>query len=232
MPNKFDENMIVGEVVAEFPKASDIFKSYRIDFCCNGNRPIKESALERNVSTKKIIAELNKLYEEKENDSSSQHNWNSASITELINRIIDKHHRYLEEELPQLSPYVTKVMRVHGQTHPELIQVHKLFNTLKADLEEHLISEETELFPSFLSFERDPSNSNRDKIVNILEATKNEHDNAGDILKELRTVTNNFTPPLGACRTYQLVFNRLEELESDLFEHIHLENNILFNKIS
>ncbi|WP_214482560.1 iron-sulfur cluster repair di-iron protein [Bacillus sp. SM2101] len=232
MPNKFDENMIVGEVVAEFPKASDIFKSYRIDFCCNGNRPIKESALERNVSTEKIIAELNNLYEEKENDSSSQHNWNSASITELINRIIDKHHRYLEEELPQLSPYVTKVMRVHGQAHPELIQVHKLFNTLKADLEEHLMGEETELFPSFLAFEHDPSNSNRDKIVNILEATKNEHETAGDILKELRTVTNNFTPPLGACRTYQLVFNRLEELESDLFEHIHLENNILFNKIS
>lgn len=58
-----------------------------------------------------------------------------------------------------------------------------------------------------------------------------EHDTAGDLIKEIREITNDFTPPADACGTYQLVYNRLEALEKDLFIHIHLENNVLFSRI-
>lgn len=142
--------------------------------------------------------------------------------------MIHKHHRYLNEELPQLSPYVTKVLRVHGADQPHLAKIHKLFHELKMELEQHLIKEETEDFPLILEFEKNPTDENYAKLRKVVDELENEHNHAGNIIKELRKVTNDFTPPEGACGTYRLVYNRLEALESDLFEHIHLENNILF----
>jgi regulator of cell morphogenesis and NO signaling len=57
-----------------------------------------------------------------------------------------------------------------------------------------------------------------------------EHENAGDIFKEIKKLSNNFTPPEGACNTFKALYAKLEEFEQDLHQHIHLENNILFPK--
>ncbi|WP_017153381.1 iron-sulfur cluster repair di-iron protein [Bacillus bingmayongensis] len=228
MKHIFTENSVIGDIVTQFPKASDLFKSYRIDFCCGGNRPIIDAINERNLSAEEILTKLNTLYHETKQLNESEINWKTASYSELIDYILNKHHRYLNEELPLLSPYVTKVLRVHGAGQPHLAQIHKLFHELKTELEQHLIKEETEDFPLILAFEQNPTDENYMKLRKVVDELENEHDHAGDIIKELRKVTNDFTPPVGACGTYRLVYQRLEALESDLFEHIHLENNVLF----
>ncbi|MDZ5608353.1 iron-sulfur cluster repair di-iron protein [Bacillus pseudomycoides] len=228
MKHIFTENSVIGDIVTQFPKASDLFKSYRIDFCCGGNRPIIDAINERNLSAEEILTKLNTLYHETKQLNESEINWKTASYSELIDYIVNKHHRYLNEELPLLSPYVTKVLRVHGAGQPHLAQIHKLFHELKTELEQHLIKEETEDFPLILAFEQNPTDENYMKLCKVVDELENEHDHAGDIIKELRKVTNDFTPPVGACGTYRLVYQRLEALESDLFEHIHLENNVLF----
>ncbi|WJE52487.1 iron-sulfur cluster repair di-iron protein [Bacillus cereus] len=228
MKHIFTENSVIGDIVTQFPKASDLFKSYRIDFCCGGNRPIIDAINERNLSAEEILTKLNTLYHETKQLNESEIDWKTASYSELIDYIVNKHHRYLNEELPLLSPYVTKVLRVHGAGQPHLAQIHKLFHELKTELEQHLIKEETEDFPLILAFEQNPTDENYMKLRKVVDELENEHNHAGDIIKELRKVTNDFTPPVGACGTYRLVYQRLEALESDLFEHIHLENNVLF----
>ncbi|HDX9580628.1 TPA: iron-sulfur cluster repair di-iron protein [Bacillus pseudomycoides] len=228
MEHIFTGASIISDIVTKFPKASDFFKSYRIDFCCGGNRPLIDAIHERNLSAEEVLTKLNTLYHETKQLNESEIDWKNASYSELINYIVNKHHRYLNEELPQLSPYVTKVLRVHGSGQPHLAQVHKLFHELKTELEQHLIKEETEDFPLILAFEQNPTDENYIKLRKVVDELENEHSHAGDIIKELRKVTNDFTPPEGACGTYRLVYQRLEAIESDLFEHIHLENNILF----
>ena len=57
-----------------------------------------------------------------------------------------------------------------------------------------------------------------------------EHEKAGEDMQAIRTLTNNFTLPQGACNSYQILFKKLAEFENDLFNHVHLENNILFPK--
>ncbi|HGE5780014.1 TPA: iron-sulfur cluster repair di-iron protein [Bacillus pseudomycoides] len=228
MKRIFTENSVIGDIVTQFPKASDLFKSYRIDFCCGGNRPIIDAINERSLSAEEILTKLNTLYHETKQLNESEFDWKTASYSELIDYIVNKHHRYLNEELPLLSPYVTKVLRVHGAGQPHLAQIHKLFHELKTELEQHLIKEETEDFPLILAFEQNPTDENYIKLRKVVDELENEHNHAGDIIKELRKVTNDFTPPVGACGTYRLVYQRLEALESDLFEHIHLENNVLF----
>ncbi|UTR14042.1 iron-sulfur cluster repair di-iron protein [Salipaludibacillus sp. LMS25] len=228
MKKTFTEQSIIGDIVTTFPKASDLFKTYKIDFCCGGNRPLIDAIQENDLSADNVLATLNTLYHETSQLNESTIQWDSASFSELIEFIINKHHRYLHEELPQLSPYVTKVLRVHGGDQPHLAEIHRLFNTLKTELEQHLIKEETEDFPLILAIEADPQDGQREQLQNVMSELEAEHQHAGDLLKQLREVTNDFTPPEGACGTYRLVYQRLEQLESDMFDHIHLENNILF----
>ncbi|MCA1031042.1 iron-sulfur cluster repair di-iron protein [Bacillus timonensis] len=227
----FNEQSIVAEVVTKFPKASDLFKSYRIDFCCGGNKPLGEAIKERNLSSVEVIEKLNQFYQEVKQLNETIIDWNESSYSELIDYIISKHHCYLNEELPQLSPYVTKVLRVHGGHQPHLATIHQLFNRLRTELEHHTISEESEVFPKILDYETTPSPNKLIQLKKLIHELEDEHSEAGAILRELREVTNDFTPPPGACGTYRLVYQRLEVLEADLFEHIHLENNVLFPRV-
>jgi regulator of cell morphogenesis and NO signaling len=55
-----------------------------------------------------------------------------------------------------------------------------------------------------------------------------EHETAGSALARLRTLTNDYELPEGACTTWRALWHGLAALEESLHEHIHLENNILF----
>nr|WP_034681692.1 iron-sulfur cluster repair di-iron protein [Caldalkalibacillus mannanilyticus] len=227
----FDHTSKVGDIVTQFPQASDLFKAYRIDFCCGGNRPLGEVISEKNLNEEEILKQLNEGYEQKISEGQKQHNWTQAPYSEIIRHIIHKHHAYLYQELPQLSPYVTKVFRVHGISHPELVEIHRLFHELKTELEQHSMKEEEVVFPLILAYEHNPGAESLQNLKNGIDELQNEHDHAGDILKRMREVTEDYKLPEGACMTYQMTFKRLQEIESDLFEHIHLENNILFKRV-
>ncbi|WLR42365.1 iron-sulfur cluster repair di-iron protein [Bacillus carboniphilus] len=231
MSQTFSESTIVADIVKTFPKASDLLKSYRIDFCCGGNRPIIEAIQERGLDKNEVLEKLNASYENHLKQDDQSFDWNSAPSSEIIDLIIQKHHEYLREELPQLSPYITKVNRVHGPQQPHLTAMHDLFFELKAELLDHIVKEEKTDFPLLLQYEENPSDENRAKLMEVLDKLEEEHEHAGSILKQLREVTSDYTPPEGACGTYRLVYRRLEALEDDLFQHIHRENNILFNRV-
>lgn len=230
--NKFTSTQKIGEIVATFPKAADIFLEYRIDFCCGGDRPLIEAIEERGLNVTEIVNGLNKLYEEFINSSESKDkNWKEAPFDELVDQIVNKHHAYLWEELPKISSLSTTILRVHGEHHPELSKVHKLFHTLKMELEEHLNKEETMQYPAIREYLKTKSKTDLEKAKNIIEELEKEHTGAGDILKELRKITKDYEIPDDVCPTFETTYAKLQELESDLFQHIHLENNILFPRL-
>ena len=57
---------------------------------------------------------------------------------------------------------------------------------------------------------------------------EHEHDSAGRTLEKLRAVTGGYVLPPDACPTFAAFYEGLEQMEADLHQHIHLENNILF----
>ncbi|MHA6530664.1 iron-sulfur cluster repair di-iron protein [Paenibacillus sp. BAC0078] len=223
----FSGEAMVRDIVLQFPKAADYFKAQRIDFCCGGAKPLTEAAAEKGLDTESVIQDLNKLLEEHpvlEEDTA----WNDASSEDLVNYIVNKHHRYLREELPLIAQNVTKVFRVHGEDSPHLAEVYRLFHTLREDLLQHTAQEEESEFPKMLAYSNNPTPEGLAELRGLLHTLEEEHDGAGEILRELRRVTNDFTPPEHACTTYRLTYARLEELEGMTFEHVHLENNNLF----
>lgn len=119
-----------------------------------------------------MLTELNTLYHNTKRLNESEIDWKNASYRELIDYVINKHHRYLNEELPQLSSYVTKVLRVHGASQPHFAQIHELFHELRMELEQHLIKEEMEDFPLILEFEQNPTNENYAKLRKVVNELK------------------------------------------------------------
>ncbi|WP_238948615.1 iron-sulfur cluster repair di-iron protein [Clostridium sp. YIM B02569] len=231
--NTFNSNQKIGEIVTKFPNAADIFKEYKIDFCCGGDRPLITAIDEQGVNEAEILEKINASYEKLQNKLyTNNKNWVEAPFDELVDHIVNVHHGYLYENLPKISELTTKILRVHGGNHPELSKVHKLFHTVKMELEAHLIEEETIQYPAIKEYLRSNSEVDLDKAINIINQLQDEHTGAGDILKELRKVTNDYKAPSDGCNTYKLTYAKLEEMESDIFQHIHLENNILFPRLS
>jgi regulator of cell morphogenesis and NO signaling len=224
----FTEQSLVRDIVNEFPKSSDIFKRNRIDFCCGGNTPLVIAAEASGVNTAVLLTDLKDLYVKNENiGNSDMEVWMDSDSKTIIDHVIERYHRPLEEELTLLSPYVTKVAKVHGDHHPELLRVYELFYELKKELLEHTKKEEELSFPLILKLEAGDVDNRDEALAQIAELEK-EHDHAGEILRELREITGDYIPPVDACGTYRLVYKRLEMLEGETFMHVHLENNILF----
>ena len=126
-------------------------------------------------------------------------------------------------------------MQVHGRQHNEMVQLCELVNKLFGELKIHFYKEEMVLFPyikELVAYKK--TGIHPTFRISISEGPladmHKEHEAAGDMLKTIRNLTNNYQVPGGACASFQELYTRLEELEGDLHQHIHLENNILFPK--
>lgn len=49
--------------------------------------------------------------------------WTEAALTDLIEHIVSRHHRYVRDEAPRLKALLQKVVTRHGEAHPELTAI-------------------------------------------------------------------------------------------------------------
>lgn len=227
----FKSSDSIGHIAANFPKSMEVFKEYNIDFCCGGDVALIEEIKEHNLSEEEVMSKLEEVYNETMSMGIEEVDFTKLSYSNLIDHIVNVHHAYLQRELPKIGELTAKILRVHGEKHSELAEVHKLFSSLRMELELHTIKEETIEFPAIKEYEKTHSKELLDKIVEAIKNLEEEHEGAGDILKALRRVTKGFIVPEDGCNTYRLTYDKLKELESETFVHIHLENNILFPRV-
>lgn len=227
LQHSFDKDMMVRDIVLRFPKAADYFRNRKIDFCCGGNRPLEAAAVEASISIDELLHDLAELAANHPPIEESD-NWTEAPSAGLIEHVVGKHHGYLRQELPEIQKGVTKVARVHGDSDQHLLEIERLFGMLRKELLEHIEKEEDLVFPKMLLWELGQEQFVLDKLRSSIHELEDEHDTAGDLLKGIRQLTNNFEAPEHACTTYRTTYARLEELEGMTFNHVHLENNILF----
>jgi regulator of cell morphogenesis and NO signaling len=215
-----NQETTIGAVVAELPKASEVFSKYGIDFCCGGHRSLAEVMEQQGIDKESVYNELQALKEERESSYAGSE-FTQMKVDALTDYIEDTHHSYLREALPEIAELLSTILRVHGMNHKELFEIYKLFGTLKTDLEQHLLKEETMLFPTM------EDGGSEEQIKELATDIIQEHEGAGVILEQLRKLTNNYQIPSDVCATFAKTYEKLEEMEKDLHQHIHLENNIL-----
>lgn len=227
--------IIVKDILTSNIKAAHVFEKYGIDFCCKGNRSLGEACAEKNVSVDTILSELNSV-KENEKESTSEMRFENWDLKFLIDYIVNNHHSYVRNAIPQMMPHIEKVALKHGNKHPELEDVKSLFKEVAEDMISHIQKEETILFHIIRylvdcgKFNERPKINGFKTVKNPIESMEAEHTNAGGAMEKIRNLTNNFTPPADACNTFKLTYKELEDFEKDLHIHVHLENNILFPK--
>lgn len=217
----------VGEIAAKDIRKADAFKKLGIDFCCGGRKTVSEALAEAGISREQYEAELEKVANRQ--IGGVAHNFDSWGLGFLSDYIFNVHHQYIRENGPILEQLAEKVTHRHGGQHPELNDMLVVVQNLMAELYSHIQKEEQILFPLIKQLEQQGAKPQMgvDGPIARMEA---EHEGAGDELRTLRKLTRDYTLPMGACNSYTYLFQKLEEFESDLFQHIHLENNILFPK--
>ena len=219
----------LGEVVTVYPAVVKKFNDMELDYCCGGNKSLELALKEKGIDVDKFVEDLNKEFKEFKFENSQYVDWREKSSEELIRHIVETHHGETFRLLKEIDPLMVKVFRVHFSHDPELLmKVHSLFGKLKCELEEHLLKEENILFPLMIKYDQAKDEKEKKEIEEDIRIIVNEHEAAGDILKELAEVTDDYKVPEWGCISFKLLYDYLHDLEKDLFIHIHKENNILF----
>lgn len=220
----------VRELAVEISGATRVFEKMGIDYCCGGGRSLADACAIAGIESKDVQIELTLAAHGQPEGPNLQ----TTTLENLINHIVVKHHSFTRLELARLNALLEKVCAAYGESHRELWQIQALFVELTADLEIHMRKEEQVLFPYVIRMEaavqqhmplfHPPFGT----VANPVRMMMAEHDRAGELLKEIRRLSANYTSPTEACMSYQTLYSALEALEKDLHQHIHLENNILF----
>ncbi|MNX68996.1 Iron-sulfur cluster repair protein ScdA [compost metagenome] len=225
------ERTTIGEYVAKDFRTAAVFSKYGIDFCCKGNRTIDEACEKKDVDTNTIMDEINTVLATKNDNSIDFKSWPLDLLADYIEKT---HHRYVEEKTNVILPFLAKLCKVHGSSHPELFEINQLFIGCAGELAQHMKKEELILFPFIKKMVKA---SLTDELIeqphfgtveNPIAMMMHEHDAEGERFRKIALLTNDYTPPADACNTYRVTFAMLAEFEEDLHKHIHLENNILF----
>ena len=155
-------------------------------------------------------------------------------LAALIRHTVATHHSCLREQQPILQGWLATLAEHHGARHPELHQVREEFETLANGLLQHIQKEEHILFPyiealwnAYQTGQPSPA-SPFGTILNPIRMMEQEHRDAGDLVAELRLLTDGFHAPDDACTTYRACYAALARFEADLQRHVHFENDLLF----
>jgi regulator of cell morphogenesis and NO signaling len=235
LTHQFDSSSFVTDIVTHDYRTADVFRKYDIDFCCNGKWPLDMACKARGLDTEEVLKELRRTL--RHTISPIPLEFDEWSLDFLADYILNVHHRYLNKALPDASGYVKRFLEGHRKKFPEFAELESIMQRMMREIPPHMRKEEEVIFPYIKQIYH--AWRNRESYASLMirtlrkpveEVMQGEHESVGKQLHRMREITRNYTLPSNACITHRVTFAKLNELDSDLVQHIHLENNILFPK--
>jgi regulator of cell morphogenesis and NO signaling len=207
----------LGAIAVAIPRATRLFRSYGLDFCCGGKQTLLRAAEKKDLDINRLEEQLQQLNCQPDSDV----DWQTQPLATMTDFLVSRFHQRHREQLPELVLLAQKVEQVH-QDKPACpkglaAQLHLIYE----DLYDHMLKEERILFPVI----EQGMGTQAGGPISVMEL---EHQHTGELLEQVKTLTNNMTPPEGACVTWRALYAGINEFINDLMEHIHLENNLLF----
>ena len=232
---KISASSFVTDIVTHDYRTADVFRKYHIDFCCGGKWPLDVVCQNKELDTDNVVKELQHVVMQA--SSNAAIDFDSWDLDFLSDYILNVHHRYLNKALPEIKEQTTKFLDGHRKKFPELEEIELIVKRFLREIPPHMKQEEEIFFPYIRQIFH--AHKNRESYARLLirtlrkpleEVMLKEHETTGANLHRLRTITNNYLPPKDSCISHKVTFAKLNELDKDLVQHIHLESNILFPK--
>jgi len=207
----------LAELAATRAGASRVFYRHDLDFCCRGRVSLADACAKNGLSVDEVLREI----EAETPRASDFERWNERPLADLIGHILDVFHEPHRAELPRLLAMARKVEAVHADRADCPRGLAADLARIAEELEEHMQKEEQILFPMLLA--------GRGRMASMpIHVMEEEHVEHGRNLEKLRAITHGYAAPGDACGTWRALYVSLRELDEQLMQHIHLENNVLF----
>jgi regulator of cell morphogenesis and NO signaling len=230
-----DRNFPVSDIVKSDFRTADVFRKYGIEYCCGGKWPLA-------IACEMKGADFSAVYEDLEKAIRNVHvpattDFSNWSINFLTDYIVNIHHEYLKKALPQLLDYIIRFAEGHRKKFAYLDEAQQIVNQLIRYMMPHLQQEEEVIFPYIRRIAH--AYSSKESYASLLVRTLRKpvedimHHEHAMVLKSilrLRTLTDNYTTPENSCISHKVTFHKMKEVDNDLAQHMHLENEILFPK--
>jgi regulator of cell morphogenesis and NO signaling len=232
---KIDINSYISDIVAHDYRTAEVFRKHDIDFYCSGKWSLDEACKEKGIDTEEILKELKHTI--KSALSGNNPEFDKWDIDFLADYILNIHHRFLNKALPEAFESVKRMLGEQGIGYSELKELETILQRMMKEIPPHMKKEEEVIFPYIKQINH--AWRHKDSYASLLirtlrkpveEVMQAEHESVGKQLQKIREITNKFTVPSHSSSIYRVTFAKLKELENDLVQHIHLENNILFPK--
>ncbi len=205
----------LGRIAVDLPGATAVLRRLKLDFCCGGHVTLQEACATKGLDLDAVRQELEELAQEAPEPQLS------APSSELIDHILTRYHEVHRVQLPELIRMARRVEAVH-RDHPQVpAGLADFLEGVEAELLDHMAKEENILFPML-------KRGGHPMAAQPIGVMRHEHTSHGEQLERLSQLTNDHTPPEGACNTWRALFAGTARLTDDLMQHIHLENNVLF----
>lgn len=157
--------------------------------------------------------------------------WLDKSYAEVVEHILENYHEKLSNQMKDLSKLTTTIMKVHGLEHEELFEVHRLFNMIQINMVQHIIRQESRIFPLIKRYSRKPMEELLDKAINEINIFRSKEDNTMELLEKLISITDGYTTPRDGCATYARAYELLKDFHINIISHLQFEEEILFNRL-
>ena len=226
-----DHESKMKDIALSNPAARQVLEDAGLDYCCGGGQSLHDACLHTDVPAEEI---LKRLRENSKDVSPDEANWTSAPLSDLTRHIRERHHRYVREAIARVQTLLDKVVTKHGENHPEITDIQRLFTEIAREMIMHMQKEEQILFPYIDALEKAASTHGSmeppffQTVRNPIHTMMKEHESAGEFVKQIRKVSSEYKAPADACTSYKALYQDLQAFEADLHQHVHLENNILF----
>jgi len=204
----------LGSIAVDLPGATAVFRQLKLDFCCNGHKSLRQATEDKNLDLADVLSQLAALEHTDELPD-------EMTVDSLIDHIVARYHDVHRAQLPELIRMARRVESVH-QANPQVpAGLADLLETMEQDLLQHMLKEEEILFPMLRT-------GGHPFVGQPIAMMRSEHIGHGEALDRLNVLTNDATPPVGACNTWRALYTGIAQFNDDLMNHIHLENNVLF----
>jgi len=222
----------IREIVTAEPSAAAVFERFEIDLCSQADNDLERVCAELQLSVDQVLEKL--AAAESQARGAAAPDVESYSLTRLIQHIVRTHHQTVRQELPRFAELSRRIATKHGEKAPQFKTMAKLIEQLRDEMFAHLEKEEQVLFPSIVRLEEAAEDRSSApyacfwSVAQPVSVMMREHDSAEGLVEEIRTRTNGFEPPKWACPRNTAFHASLAAFASDLRQHIHLENDLLF----
>lgn len=217
----FDLHSPLGAIVRHHPALASVFAQLDIDTCCEGHLTLSAACARRELDPATVVALLRAL------PGRSARPGPAPSLGTLCSHIAREHHAWYRARLPGLPALYAEA--VQCETAPAaLLDTCTVVDRLATRVLAYCAEEAQTLFPALASLDDGPSHAPAlPALLALVGTARAAAPFDAPTIAEIHRLTEDTTPPPGACRGLVALYRRIQGFEAHLRDHAHLVNNVL-----